>query len=193
MNMLFIIKIISYLKSILKIVVIKLIYFKQLDIVSVFSIFLGTRSIIKIAHKQSRVNIKNMKARRDVYINVNGGKLEIGYGVFFNNRCSINCQKHIKIGDNSIFGENVLIYDHDHKFNVDGKLVKNSGFISESIVIGNNVWIGANVTVLKGVAIGDNSVVASGTTVYKDIPENTLFYQEKVNKIKSIIIKTDEN
>ena len=48
------------------------------------------------------------------------------------------------------------------------------------------MWIGANVTILKGVTIGDNAVIAAGTIVTKDIPTNVLAYQEKNLKYRTI-------
>lgn len=45
--------------------------------------------------------------------------------------------------------------------------------------IGDNVWLGANVVVLKGVTIGDNAVVAANSVVPKDVPANTLFYEKR--------------
>lgn len=47
------------------------------------------------------------------------------------------------------------------------------------MTIGDHVWIGANVTILKGVTIGENSVIASGSIVTKDVPANTMFLQKR--------------
>lgn len=82
--------------------------------------------------------------------------------------------KGIKIGENCIFGENVLIYDHDHRFRERRGLIKDQGFVIKEVVLGNNIWIGSNVTILKGVNIGDNSVIGANCVIYKDVPENTL-------------------
>lgn len=55
------------------------------------------------------------------------------------------------------------------------------------IVLGRNVWVGANVTILQGVTIGDNSVVAAGAVVTKDVPPNTV-----VGGVPARVIKTIE-
>lgn len=105
---------------------------------------------------------------------ISSGKLTIGNGVFFNNNCSITCLNEITIADSVSIGNNVVIVDHDHDFrNADG------GFKSCPISIGSKVWIGANVTVLKGVNIGDNSVIAAGSVVTKDIPANTVYIENR--------------
>lgn len=102
--------------------------------------------------------------------------LIIGKNVFFNNYCSINCLEKIEIGNNTLFGEGVKIYDHNHKYetvNNDLKIERNK-FTTASIIIGSNCWIGSNVTILKGVEIGDNVIIGSGCLVYKSIPSNTI-------------------
>lgn len=103
-------------------------------------------------------------------------KLRIGNGVFFNNRCSINCLKSIKIGNNTIFGENVQLNDSDHQFKLNEKPFKEQNYNYGFIEIGNNCWIGSNVIILKNVRIGDNVVIAANTVVTKDVPQNTLIY-----------------
>ncbi len=107
------------------------------------------------------------------------GVVQIGKNVFFNNNCSITSRKLVEIGDNCIFGENVKIYDHNHKFKDKNKLIAEQGFISEPVTIGNNCWISTNVTILKGVRIGANTVIGAGVIVYKDIPENSIIINKQ--------------
>lgn len=100
--------------------------------------------------------------------------LEIGDRFFMNNFCSINCLEHISIGENTLFGENVKLYDHNHAYeNSPVFKVHSSTFTKAPIRIGSNCWLGSNVTVLKGVTIGDNCIIGAGCTIYKDIPANT--------------------
>ena len=104
----------------------------------------------------------------------NGAVLEIGNNVFLNNFCSINCLDYISIGENTLFGENVKLYDHNHAYETEQELkIKHSEFTKAPIKIGKNCWLGSNVTVLKGVIIGDNCIIGAGCTIYKDVPENT--------------------
>ncbi len=102
-----------------------------------------------------------------------GGKLTIGKGCFFNNDCSITCMNRIEIGENSIFGEGVKIYDHNYHINTDG-LIKNSGHTLGEVTVGSNCWIGANVVLLKGARIGDNCVIGAGCVINRPIEDNTL-------------------
>lgn len=111
------------------------------------------------------------------------GKIEIGSNCFFNRNCSINSMGKISIGDNCIFGENVCIYDHNHKYRDNSELIRKQKFNIKGIKIGNNCWIGSNVTILAGVEIGDNVVVGANTLVCKSISTNSV----AVNDNKLII------
>lgn len=115
--------------------------------------------------------------REKMYIGVlNGGKLNIGSHCFFNINSSITCAEKIVIGDNCKFGNNLVVIDHDHNYRANGSYSDdNPEFISSPVIIGNNVWIGANVIILRGTEIGDNCVIAAGSVVKDIIPPNTLF------------------
>ena len=70
------------------------------------------------------------------------------------------------IGNQCMFANNFVVVDHDHD-RKDGKILKE--LVSAPVKIGNNVWCGANVTVLKGVTIGDGAVIAAGSVVNRDV------------------------
>lgn len=115
-----------------------------------------------------------LRLRRNVVINCNGGKLVIGKGAFINSNCSINTRELIIIGDNFLAGENVHIYDHNHIYKDSTIPVSQQGFTCKPVKIGNNVWIGSNVTILAGVSVGDNVVIGANCLIYKDIPANMI-------------------
>lgn len=123
---------------------------------------------------------KNFRSRNNVSFRIyNDGIVAVGDNCFFNDGCSINCQKNISFGNDVICGQNVMFFDHDHDYKNDM-----SQFIKDDIKIGNNVWIGANTIILKGVTIGDNVVVAAGSIVRKDIDNGVMFYQERKDVVK---------
>lgn len=113
-----------------------------------------------------------------VYIE-DSGFIKIGKNCFFNNYCSITARKEVVIGNDCIFGENVKIYDHNHKYSEKNILIREQGFIAESVIIENNCWIGSNVIILKGVRIGAGSVVGAGVVVYRDIPDNSVIISKQ--------------
>lgn len=114
------------------------------------------------------------------------GLVNIGNNVFFNNDCSINAMEKIIIGDNTIFGENVKIYDHNHVFKNKDKLIKEQGFKTDKIEIGKNCWIGSNVIILKGVTIGDNCVIGAGCILKESIESNNIVRRNLANNIERI-------
>jgi len=84
----------------------------------------------------------------------------------------ISAAKSIRIGNNVLCGGNVTIVDTDfHGVEVDER---NGGSKAAQVVIEDNVWLGLNVTVLKGVHIGRGSVIAAGSTVTSSIPDNVI-------------------
>lgn len=89
---------------------------------------------------------------------------------------TIIAQKSIVLGDDVMMARNVIIFDSDfHYFEYLQKT--NEG--AQEVVIGNHVWLTANVTVLKGVKIGDGSIIAANTVVTKDVGEAVLVGNEK--------------
>jgi len=99
-----------------------------------------------------------------------GKNIIIGKNVFINSGCRFQDQGGIIIGDDALIGHNVVLATLNHGFAPD----KRKDLHPAPIVIGNNVWIGANATVLPGVTIGDNAVIAAGAVVTKDVPENAI-------------------
>lgn len=105
------------------------------------------------------------------------GKIILKKGVFLNRNCQIIAHDNIEIGEDTCIGQNTIIMDHDHKFGHNG--VEKKKFNSKKIIIGKNVWIGANCTILKGVTIGNNAVVAAGSIITRDIPDNSILIQKR--------------
>lgn len=139
---------------------------------------------LKLIYGKKILISKNVTFRKSFSIAIEyDGKIQIGKNCFFNNYCSINSMASIKIGDNCIFGENVKIYDHNHRFNQKDKLIKNQGYSIAPIEIGKNCWIGSNVIILKGVKIGDNSVIGAGSIVKENIENNMIFKDGKIEPI----------
>ena len=93
-------------------------------------------------------------------------EITIGDNCFFNHNCSLTAAENIVIGNQCMFANNFVVVDHDHD-RKDGKILKE--LVSAPVKIGNNVWCGANVTVLKGVTIGDGAVIAAGSVVNRDV------------------------
>jgi acetyltransferase-like isoleucine patch superfamily enzyme len=117
------------------------------------------------------------------------GQLIIGNNVRISST-SIVCHKKIRIGDNVKIGGNVVIYDTDFH-TLDAKLrinvesdINNSA--QQEVNIKNNVFIGAHSTILKGVEIGENSIIGACSVVTKSIPDNQIWGGNPARLIRSI-------
>lgn len=110
-----------------------------------------------------------------------GAKLVLNNG-YINTSTEINCFNYIEIGDETIISDNVKIHDSDNHEIIMSEGVKKDIFAP--VIIGNHVWIGKNVLILKGVHIGDNAIVGAGSVVTKNVPAGTLVVGNPARVIK---------
>ncbi|SEW14408.1 transferase hexapeptide (six repeat-containing protein) [Chitinophaga sp. YR573] len=156
--------------------------------------------IIKVINKGKLVIGDNFIANSGVDENPIGGdtvlrlithlpesELTIGKNVGISNS-TIVCWNKITIGDNVVIGGSVKIWDTN--FHSLEPVMRNSGadtdIKTDAIVISNNVFIGSSVIILKGVTIGENSVIAAGSVVVKNIPANVIAGGNPCNVIKAL-------
>lgn len=126
-----------------------------------------------------------LRTRGRCSFNVQGtGKLSFGNGVFLNSGCQFNCHSSITVGDNSEFGPNVFVYDHDHIFR--GGVPVDGEFACGDVKIGSNCWIGAGTIILRGSNIGNSCVVAAGSVVKGDILDGSVYVQKRQTTLLKI-------
>lgn len=100
-------------------------------------------------------------------------EIEIGDRAEFSNNVVVVSRTSVKIGDDFLCGDGVRIMDADFH-EVDPELRHLGPGKTSPVVIGNNVWLGSGVMVLKGVTIGDHSVIAPGSVVSKSVPSGVV-------------------
>ena len=120
----------------------------------------------------------------------NGKNIHIGNNFTGNYNITMLDIREIQIGDNVMIGPNTLITTVNHPLSPKGRRAHLG--IATPVTIGNDVWIGGNVTILPGVTIGNNVVVAAGAVVTKDIPDNCVVGGVPARVIKEIENDVDE-
>jgi acetyltransferase-like isoleucine patch superfamily enzyme len=155
----------------------KVIYFRNIKS-SIFSMQANSR--IEIFNKKSKVFLgKFVFIRKNASIRIDfDGELKIDDYVFINDNCNINCVNKVSIGKGTKIAPNVCINDHDHNY----KKTNGDHLKKGQVTIGENVWIGSNVVILRDTHIGDNTVVAAGSIVKGNVPANTLFVNRRENE-----------
>jgi acetyltransferase-like isoleucine patch superfamily enzyme len=99
-----------------------------------------------------------------------GRNINVGKGVFINTGCHFQDQGGITLGDGTYIGSNVTLTTINHDYDP----ARRATTYPAPIVTGKNVWIGASVTVVPGVYIGDGAIVGAGSVVTKDVAPNTV-------------------
>jgi acetyltransferase-like isoleucine patch superfamily enzyme len=112
-----------------------------------------------------------------------GLEIRVGQRVFINQNCTLYDFAEISIGDDVMIGPNVSLISAGHPV---GPSQRRDGIVGKPIVIERNVWVAAGATILGGVTVGENSVVAAGSVVTKDVPANTLVGGNPAKVIRSI-------
>ncbi len=116
-----------------------------------------------------------------------GKNITIGNNVFINADCKFQDQGGITIDDGALIGHGVVLATLNHDMDPE----KRQQLHPAPIHIGKRVWIGANATVTGGVTIGDNSVVAAGAVVTKDVPANVVAGGVPARVIKKLEFEKD--
>lgn len=113
-----------------------------------------------------------------------GKNIHVGENVFINACCHFQDHGGVTLGDGCQIGHNVVFATLNHGL----EPADRGTTYPAPIVLGRNVWVGSNATILQGVTIGDNAVVAAGAVVSRDVPANTI-----VGGVPARIIKRIDN
>ncbi len=112
-----------------------------------------------------------------------GDEISVGRNVFVNQNCTFYDLGGLDIGDDVMIGPNVSLITASHPLEPSERRTVTIG---RPIVIERNVWIAAGATIIGGVTVGENSVVAAGSVVTRDVPPNTLVGGNPARVIRSI-------
>lgn len=112
-----------------------------------------------------------------------GYNIHVGDNFYAGYNCTILDMAEVTIGNNCLIAPNVGIYTAGHHIH---PVDRHKTGYAKPIKIGNNVWIGGNCVIIGGVEIGDNSIIAAGAVLTKDVPSNTIFAGNPAQKIRDI-------
>ena len=102
------------------------------------------------------------------------GVVEIGAKTVMGQECTISAYQRVRIGDECVIADRAMFIDFDHGMVEVERPIRLQGIYKRDVEVGNNVWIGYGACVLRGVSVGDNSVIGSNAVITKDVPANAV-------------------
>ena len=111
-----------------------------------------------------------------------GRNITLGKRIFINAGCKIQDQGGVSIGDDTLIGHNVVIATLNH----DLAPGRRADMHPAPVVIGRNVWIGSNATILPGVSVGDDAVVAAASVVTRDVPAGAVVVGSPARVVRTV-------
>lgn len=102
------------------------------------------------------------------------GVVEIGAKTVLGQECTISAYSRVRIGEQCVIADRAMFIDFDHGVVEVERPIRKQGIYTRDVEVGSNVWIGYGACILRGVRLGDNSIVGSNSVVTKDVPANAV-------------------
>jgi acetyltransferase-like isoleucine patch superfamily enzyme len=115
------------------------------------------------------------------------GEVEIGAKSVVGQEVTISAYKRVRIGEQCVIADRAMFIDFDHGVVEVDRPIREQGIYKRDCIVGSNCWIGYGACILRGVRIGDNSIVGTYAVVTKDVPANSV-----VAGIPAKVIRTRE-
>ena len=100
------------------------------------------------------------------------GVVEIGAKTVLGQECTISAYQRVRIGEQCVVADRAMFIDFDHGIVEVERPIRHQGIYKRDVVVGTNVWVGYGACFLRGVTVGDNSVVGTNAVVARDVPAN---------------------
>jgi len=110
----------------------------------------------------------------DCKIRVHEGEVSIGAKTVMGQECTISAFQHVSIGRECIIADRVMMIDFDHGVTEVERPIREQGIYKRDVVVGHNVWIGYGACLLRGVTVGENSVIGTSAVVTKSFAANSV-------------------
>jgi len=102
------------------------------------------------------------------------GEVEIGAKTVIGQECTISAYQRVRIGEQCVIADRAMFIDFDHGVVEVERPIRSQGIYKRDVEVGSNVWIGYGACVLRGVRVGDNSIVGTNSVVTRDVPANAV-------------------
>jgi acetyltransferase-like isoleucine patch superfamily enzyme len=102
------------------------------------------------------------------------GEVEIGRKTVIGQECTISAYQRVRIGEQCVIADRAMFIDFDHGVVEVERPIRLQGIYKRDVEVGSNVWIGYGACVLRGVRVGDNSIVGTNSVVTRDVPANAV-------------------
>ncbi len=102
------------------------------------------------------------------------GEVEIGAKTVIGQECTISAYQQVRIGEECVIADRAMFIDFDHGVVEVERPIRLQGIYMRDVEVGSNVWIGYGACILRGVRVGDNSIVGTNSVVTKDVPANAV-------------------
>ena len=102
------------------------------------------------------------------------GIVSIGAKTVIGQECTVSAYQHISIGRECVIADRVMFIDFDHGSAETERPVRLQGIYKRDVRVGHNVWIGYAASILRGVTVGDNAIIGTGSVVTRDVPANAV-------------------
>ncbi|MFT5295391.1 MAG: acetyltransferase-like isoleucine patch superfamily enzyme [Colwellia sp.] len=136
--------------------------------------FIGTR-VSFLSHNNGIISIgDDCKVEKNCILEALKGNIYFGDNSTLNPSSVIRAWGDVKIGNGVRIGPFVQIMAMNHKYHNPNEFIYKQGLCGKGIVIGDNIWIGANAVILDGVTIGNNCIIGASAVVTRNIPSNSI-------------------
>ena len=102
------------------------------------------------------------------------GEVIVGQKSVLGQECTISAYRHVRIGEQCVIADRAMFIDFDHGVVEVERPIRLQGIYKRDVNVGSNVWVGYGACVLRGVRVGDNSVIGTNSVLTKDIPANAV-------------------
>jgi acetyltransferase-like isoleucine patch superfamily enzyme len=137
-------------------------------------VFFGSGLELQIARRGRAAFGRFVWIGHGTKIRCHEGEVEIGEKTVLGQECTISAYRRVRIGEQCVIADRAMFIDFDHGVVEVERPIRKQGIYMREVEVGSNVWIGYGACILRGVRVGDNSIIGTNSVVTKDVPANAV-------------------